>query len=213
MDNTSNSFTVNGYYPIRKTPAEIEFTGPDDFFTIIREGACVSYRPFAILSDEKSLAVPVSNPPLYMLPVESSPPGGEIFVDGLWSGFTTPAVIPDLSSGLHRIIVSVPGHIPGEAVIEIPITDSPLVSKPVSFILDTYANGPVTIESIPPGADILVDGIATGEITPFTFEHLPLGIHQVTSRRNGETRTIEVNVKPGNSHREVVMFKEKGMAA
>ena len=105
LDNTSYSFTVNGYYPIRKTPAEIEFTGPDDFFTVIREGAYLSYRPFAIISDENSIVVPVSNPPLYKLPVESSPPGGEIFVDGLWSGYTTPAVIPNLSTGLHRIIV------------------------------------------------------------------------------------------------------------
>ncbi len=89
----------------------------------------------------------------------------------------------------------------------------PLVSKPVSLTLDTDACGPVTIESIPPGADILIDGYVTGEITPHTFEHLSLGIHQVTLRRNGETRTIEVNIKPGNSHREVVMFKEKGSVA
>ena len=212
-DNTSYSFTVNGYYPIRKTPAEIECTGPDDFFTVIREGAYLSYRPFAITSDENSIAVPVSSPPLYKLPVESSPPGGEIFVDGLWSGYTTPAVIPNLSTGLHRIIVTLPGYIPGETITEIPITDSPVVRKPVSFILDTYASGPVTLESIPPAADILIDGIVTGEITPYTFEHLSLGIHQVTVRRNGESRTIEVNVKPGESHREVVMFKEKGSVA
>ena len=69
------------------------------------------------------------------------------------------------------------------------------------------------LKACPPAADILIDGIVTGEITPYTFEHLSLGIHQVTVRRNGESRTIEVNVKPGKSHREVVMFKEKGSVA
>jgi hypothetical protein len=212
LDNTSSSFTVNGYYPIRKTPAEIEFTRPDDFFTVIRDGAHLSYRPFAMVADDNSIVIPPSNPALYKLTVESSPPGGEIFVDGIWSGFTTPAVVPNLSTGLHRVIVSLPGYIPGETITEIPITDSPLVSKPVSFVLDTYACGPLVIESIPSGADILMDGFVTGEITPHTFEHLSLGIHQLTVRRNGETRTLEVNVKPGSSNREVVMFKEKGMA-
>lgn len=213
LNNTSYSFTVNGYYPIRKSPVEIEFTGPDDFFTVIRDGAYLSYRPFAMVSDDNSIAIPPSNPPLYKLTVESSPPGGEIFVDGIWSGFTTPAVVPNLSTGLHRVIVSRPGYIPGEIITEIPITDGTLASKPVSFILDTYACGPVTIESIPFGADILMDGFVSGEITPHTFEHLSLGIHQVTVRRNGETRTIEVNIKPDNSHREVVMFQDKGSAA
>jgi hypothetical protein len=213
LNTTSFSFTVNGYYPIRKTPAEIEFTRPDDFFTVIRDSAYLSYRPYTIVPDENSITIPPSNPPLYKLTVESSPPGGEIFVDGIWSGFTTPAVIPNLSAGLHRVIVSMQGHIPGEVITEIPISDGPLVRKPVTFILDTYACGPVTIESIPPGADILMDGYVTGEITPHTFENLPLGIHQVTVRRNGETRTIEVNIKPGNSHREVVRFKEKGSVA
>jgi hypothetical protein len=210
LDNTSNSFTVNGYYPIRKSPVEVEFTRPDDFFTILRDGAYLSYRPFSMVSEENSITIPPSNPQLYNLTVESSPPGGEIFVDGTWSGFTTPAVIPDLSSGLHRVIVSLPGYIPGESIVEIPITDGPLVTKPAVFVLDTYAFGPVTVESIPPGADILVDGYVTGEITPHTFGYLPIGIHQVSFRRNGETRTIEVNIKPGTSHREVVMFHEKG---
>jgi len=211
-DNTPYSFTINGYYPIRKTPTEIEFTTPDDFLTVIRDGAYISYRPFTILSDENTVVVPPLNPSLYKLSVESSPPGGEIFVDGLWSGFTTPAVIPNLSAGLHRIIVSLPGHIPGEVIMEIPLTDDPVVQKPVSIILDTYASGPVTLESIPPAADIFVDGYATGEITPHTFGYLPLGIHQITVRRNGETRTVEINVKPGNTNREVVMFQGKGMA-
>jgi len=212
LDNTSYSFTVNGYYPIRKSPADIEFTGPDDFFTVIRDGAYVSIRPNSMVPGDNSITIPPTNPPLHNLPVESYPQGGEIFVDGTWSGFTTPAVIPNLSTGLHRVIVSVPGYIPGGALVDIPISDGPVVRCPVSFILDTYANGPVTVESIPPGADILLNGYVTGEITPHTFGYLPLGIHQVTVRRNGETRTIEVNIIPGNSHREVVMFQEKGMA-
>jgi len=211
LNTTSYSFTVNGYYPIRKTPAEIEFTRPDDFFTVIRDGAYLSYRPFSIVPDGNSITIPSSNPPLYQLPVESSPPGGEIFIDGVWSGFTTPAVIPNLSAGLHRVIVSVPGYIPGEEIVDIPISDGSLVRKPVTLLLDTYASGPGTIESIPPSADILMDGYVTGEITPHTFEYLSIGIHQVSVRRNGETRAIEINIKPGNNNREVVIFKEKGM--
>jgi hypothetical protein len=208
---TVYSFTVNGYYPLKKTPSIIEFSGSDEFITVIRNGAYISYSPSGSESEKNSLEISHSIPPLYGLPVVSSPPGGEIFIDGAWSGYCTPAIIPNISAGRHRVIVSLDGYFPGESVVEIPDSEDSVVEKPVSLLLENYPCGPLTIETIPEGADISIDDLATGEKTPHTFQNLPLGIHNITVSRNGETRAIEVSITPGSSHREVVGFKDKGM--
>ncbi|MDD1711659.1 MAG: PEGA domain-containing protein [Methanoregulaceae archaeon] len=206
---TSDPLTVNGYYPLRRTPTDVEFTGSDSFVTVIRDN---SYLTFTLMSvtEPGMLVIPAEMPRLYRIRVESAPPCGDIFVDGMRSGYQTPALIPNLSAGPHRITVSRPGFVPGDTVVLIPVDNDPDVKEPVHFVLETYPCGPLTIESTPKGASISLDGISTGEKTPFTFQHIPLGIHEVTVVRNGESRKSDVVVKPGESRRYILVFEGNG---
>jgi hypothetical protein len=206
---TAESFTVNGYYPLRRTPADVEFTGPDSFVTMVRDSGYITFTPMAV-TEPGTIVIPAEMHRLYRIRVESTPPGGDILVDGMRSGYQTPAIVPNLSAGLHRITVSRPGFVPGETVVLIPVDDDPDVKEPVRFVLDTYPCGPLTIDSIPTGASISLDGISTGEKTPFTFMYIPLGIHEVSVVRNGESRKSDVVVKPDDSRRYLLMFEGNG---
>jgi hypothetical protein len=203
------SFTLNGYYPLQRTPADIELTGADPFISVIRNDSYLSYTLPARVFDTGEMVIPSETPPMYQLPVESTPSGAEVIVDGIRTGFRTPAVVPNLSAGMHRIMVTAPGYEPGEEVTYIPVNSEP-VAAPVRFTLQTYPCGSLTLETMPPGGTIYIDGILTGEKTPYLFTGIPLGIHEVTLRRNGENRMIDVVVKPDEIQRYVVAFRENG---
>jgi hypothetical protein len=179
---------------------------------VIRDNAYLTFTPVSV-TEPGTIMIPAEMPRLYRISVESTPLGGDIIVDGVRSGYQTPAIIPNLSAGLHRITVHRPGLIPGESVVLIPVDDDPDVKEPVRFVLETYPCGPLTIDSIPNGASISLDGISTGEKTPFSFMHIPLGIHEVSVARNGESRKSDVVVKPDDSRRYILVFEGNGTRA
>ncbi len=209
-DGTNVSFALNGYYPLQRTPADIEFTGTDPFISVTYDGSYLSYTLSARVINTGEMVILPGMPDLYRLPVESSPSGAEVIVDGIRTGYRTPAVVPNLSAGLHRIIVSLPGYDPGEGVVSIPVNDEPIVKTPLRYTLETYPCGSLSIESTPPRGTIYLDGILTGEKTPYLFTGIPLGIHEIMLRRNGEDRMIDVVVKPDEIQRYVVAFRENG---
>jgi hypothetical protein len=212
LNGTSDPFTVNGYYPLRRTPADVEFPGSDSFVTVIRDNAYLTFTLMSV-TEPGMIVIPGEMPRLYRIRIESTPPGGDIILDGVRSGYQTPAIIPNLSAGSHRITVYRPGFVPGESVVLIPVDDDPDVKEPVRFVLETYPCGSLTIDSIPTGASISLDGISTGEKTPFTFRHIPLGIHEVSVVRNGESRKSDAVVKPDDSRRYILVFEGNGTRA
>lgn len=209
QDNATASFTVNGYYPLRKTPADVQFSGLDSFITVSREEAYLTLTPTTV-TEAGIITIADTMPPLYRLRVVSEPSGGDIWIDGFRTGLQTPAVVPNVSAGPHRVMVHLPGHVPGDQVFLVPVDGGPDVKESVSYVLETYPSGPLIVESIPPGASISLDGISTGERTPFSFQYIPLGIHVVTVTRNGESRKADVIVKPGESRRYIIEFEGNG---
>ena len=112
--------------------------------------------------------------------VDSNPRGAEVFIDGFRTGFSTPYTFSNISDGPHRIMVSKPGYIPQERIINLLYTPVPLPTTNVSFILEEYPSGFLRVASDPPGATITLDGKDTGEVTPFLFSSVPIGLHSVT---------------------------------
>ncbi len=201
------SFTLDGFYPLRRTPADVEMTGAGSFITALMNDAYISISPSPAYSGKSTIVVPVEKPGLYILPVTSNPQGAHIFIDGVLTNTVTPAHIPNLSAGLHRVTVSLPGYLPGELVVEIPVSGSDVVKTPAQFMLESYGSGPLVVDSIPQGAAVLIDGLASGEKTPVTFQNIPIGIHEVTMTLDGETRASDVVIRPVEGGRCVIRFE------
>jgi len=72
----------------------------------------------------------------------------------------------------------------------------------------TVSTGTVSITTVPPGAQVAVDGQARG-VTPLTVA-LPPGAHTLELRGNGEPRTIPISVSAGQ---QIAQYVELGKAA
>lgn len=74
-------------------------------------------------------------------------------------------------------------------------------SKQVAPIATAAVYGQLSLDSTPPGAQVQIDGQATGYVTPFNLTGVAAGQHVVTIKKNGyasETRSIQVSAG-GNS--------------
>jgi hypothetical protein len=68
--------------------------------------------------------------------------------------------------------------------------------------------GSVTVVSEPPGAEVLVDGVAQPGTTPLTLQ-LRVGVHRVTLRRDGyETKTRDIEIFEGERTVRAVLRPE-----
>jgi hypothetical protein len=199
-------FTVNGYYPVRKVPEDAELTGIPSFITLTGGS---SYLSFEIPVDSWVSGVyslPMKDPLLCTLSVESSPDGGEIFLDGIRTGLLTPAVIPNVSAGYHRISVGYPGRLPATELIH--ISDSQCIAggASVRYSLDWYPTGTLNLASDPPGAAVSIRGLRTGEVTPCTIEGVPIGIWEVTFSSGKAKKGVDATVEPGSNRTYTVVF-------
>ena len=180
-------FTVNGH-AIRKTiPDKIAATVSESFITIFYNQSYVSFRFPVTLNDDRYLMFESREHYDLSIFVDSSPRGAEVFIDGFRTGFSTPYSFSNISDGPHRIMVSKPGFIPQERIIDLLYTPVPLPTTDVSFILEEYPGGFLKVASDPPGAAITFDGKDTGEVTPLLFSSVPIGLHTVTV--SGDTIT------------------------
>ena len=57
------------------------------------------------------------------LSVTSSPPGGEVFMDGVATGMLTPATLDNLVTGYHYVSVTMPGFVADRGIAEVEVTD------------------------------------------------------------------------------------------
>jgi serine/threonine protein kinase len=123
------------------------------------------------------------------LDVTSDPSEAEVFVNGQKQASLTPATI-SLPPGTYRIALQKAGFGRYEGTVELKDEDI----RGLNFQLRAQAGQPqparpqapqaraagfVDLRTVPPGADIVVDGASTGQRTPFRLE-LPPGQHTLT---------------------------------
>jgi hypothetical protein len=200
-DEENIQFTVDGRYPVMSTPAEIDTRGIGLFVTSVEDESYVSYSIPDGLQSGKTFGIGDYEGILHTLDVTSDPAGAEIFLDGIRTGLHTPSRLSGLSHGYHRLMVTLPGHLPREKVISVPRDDDLHVSATQKFILETYPHGSLVVESDPAGARIYIDGVSTGEQTPCTFDGLTLGIHEVKLVIGAESRSVDAIVEPDRARR------------
>jgi serine/threonine protein kinase len=113
--------------------------------------------------------------------VSTRPSGADIFINGDKQAGQTPATLP-LAAGSYNLVLRLGGYDP--YVGQIQVKDS--VQTALDLELKPRA-GHVAwaqVNTIPAGAEILVDGISTGEISPARVQ-IPSGTHTIGLRLKG----------------------------
>jgi hypothetical protein len=186
-------FTVNGNVLQKTLPDKITAPVFDAFITVFHNQSYISYiLPVTVNEDRYLVIKPRQHHDLEIF-VDSKPRGAEVFIDGFRTGLSTPYSFTNISDGPHRIMVSKKGYIPQENTINLLNTPVPLSVTNLSFFLEEYPNGFLRVESNPQGADITLDGMDTGEVTPFLFSSIPTGLHSVMVSGNNLTRKFPDN--------------------
>ena len=133
--------------------------------------------------------------------VVSDPPGAQVFIDDQPKG-DTPLVVTGLELGVHKIRLSKEGYFP--------FTESARLQKgsgeKVSGVL---SQGARLVVAVPEGAQVLIDGKATGKGSVDTI--LTEGSHEVVVSQEGyntETRSVQTSV--GKETRLDVVLERKG---
>jgi serine/threonine protein kinase len=146
--------------------------------------------------------------------VRSTPAGARVLVDGRDEG-VTPAVVRNLSQGTHAIRVTAAGFTPEER--RVTITPSQLAQS-ITVELDraqssrrslsrevvqtsSYFSGALRVESLPPGANVFLDGKPVGT-TPLSLSQVSAGSHVLRLEHEGYQRwTSAISVASGDSRR------------
>ena len=155
-------FTVNGHAIQKTIPDKIAAPVSESFITIFYNQSYVSFRLPVTLNDDSYLMFEPREHYDLGIFVDSSPRGMKCSLTGSGAGFSTPYSFSNISDGPHRIMVSKPGFIPRERVIDLLYTVVPLPTTDVSFTLEEYPGGFLKVASDPPGAAITFDGKDTG---------------------------------------------------
>ncbi len=129
------------------------------------------------------------------LTVRSEPPGATLFVDDREVG-TTPARVPDLATGSHRVRLVLAGHREHEGALEIRANETNAVSQTLAPLEaeGPVAHGRMTLTSRPP-AEVFLRGQSLGR-TPLSDIELPAGVVP-----------LELETADGRRHRRAVMVR------
>ena len=120
--------------------------------------------------------------------IQSNPSNANIYVDGVNSGQVTPYTFLDFANSnynYHKIVVRKTDYSNPGAIYRYSYNGS---TQTAMIDFHTESIGQATIRSNPSGADIYLDGVYTGQITPYTFTDLcanSYSNHHVTLRKNG----------------------------
>jgi hypothetical protein len=172
-------FSVNGRRLNTKVPARVDVAGISSFFSMKNATGYYSFMISDFLDDGAECCPGEPAPATAGVLVRSSPAGAAIFIDGFETGFATPSTIANVSPGPHLISVSRAGYIPQERRILLVDNPKVLEDAELSFALEGYPYGSLTIASDPSGGKIYLYGKDTGEVTPHTFWHMRIGRYEV----------------------------------
>jgi protein kinase-like protein/PEGA domain-containing protein len=125
--------------------------------------------------------------------VSSDPAGADVFINGAKQSGQTPVTLP-LAPGNYNLVLRLQGYDPYSGSVQVKNNVQTQLNVPL-----TERNGNhvawAQVESNPLGAEILVDGVPTGQITPARVQ-VPSGTHRITLKLAGYQlirRTFQVS--------------------
>ena len=125
--------------------------------------------------------------------ISSDPSGAKVYLDGNYTGETTPANISKVALGNHTIKLTKFGYFNATENVSVSVGRTP----PVDVNLTGY--GSLSIDSDPYGARVYLDGNYTG-VTPLYLDKLDEGNHSIRlTKRSYKDVTQEIHVSAGNT--------------
>jgi eukaryotic-like serine/threonine-protein kinase len=114
--------------------------------------------------------------------ISTQPAGADVFINGAKQSGQTPVTLP-LAPGQYNLVLRMQGYEPYAGNIQ--VKDN--IQTQLNAVLTEKSAARVAwaqVDSHPSGAEILVDGNPTGQVTPARVQ-LPSGLHTITLRMNG----------------------------
>jgi serine/threonine protein kinase len=124
--------------------------------------------------------------------ISTQPPGADVFINGAKQSGQTPVVLP-LAPGQYNLVLRLQGYEPYSGNIQVKDIQTPLNVELTERSATRVAWAQVN--SIPKGAEIIVDGNSTGQFTPSRVQ-IPSGLHTITLKLNGyqaARRTVQAS--------------------
>src|SRR5712671_4488081 len=125
--------------------------------------------------------------------ISSQPPGADVFINGAKQSGQTPVTLP-LAAGQYNLVLRLQGYQPYAGPVQVKDNIQTQLNVPLSAKSATRIAW-AQVNSVPKGAEIILDGVSTGQFTPARVQ-VPTGVHTVTLRLNGfqqAKRTIQAS--------------------
>lgn len=140
--------------------------------------------------------------------IDSNPQGAQFQVDGKSDpSWVTPFTVASLSPGKHIVSVSKSGY-----SSEVRSIDVAANSKSTLTLHLAPVNALMVVTSTPPGAEVVLDGKATGRVTPAQFA-VEKGSHTILLRKQGYLEeTVTADLGPGQNFKYSPALRALGNA-
>ena len=144
------------------------------------------------------LTLPSQAPVTGSISVSSSPTGSRIFLDGVDTGYSTPATFSGITAGTHIVRCTMSGY--GDQSQSLTVNAGKTTTVTLTLPSQAPVTGSILVSSNPTGADVYLDGKNTGTHTPVTLEGISAGSHTIRCSMNGYTdKSQMVIVKAGQT--------------
>lgn len=118
--------------------------------------------------------------------IVTTPADANVFVDGKKSsGTASPYTVSELSEGAHELVVQKEGYAEYRSTFKVDGTESSTLPT-VELVAKKRDTG-FAINSLPAGAEIVIDGVPAGKLTPAQVTGVSPGVHKIELRMGGET--------------------------
>ncbi|MEN6343589.1 MAG: PEGA domain-containing protein [Methanospirillum sp.] len=165
------SATLDGVYqgktPLGNEALLIENIDPGPHQLVLsKSGYLDDQHPFWIGSAQRSdirITLSATTSQTGSVSIVSSPSGADLLIDGGYRG-RTPITISGLSTGLHTVVLELPGYIRYGDTVDV---QNGVMTYLDPVLTATAAVGFISVASSPSGAFVYVDGVYRG-VTPLT---------------------------------------------